>query len=64
MIWFVVANTSQFVGLTTNTEEFAVAAGIISSFHGHFFSTMAPALTAVHKILPVTITVIKSLTVC
>jgi len=36
VIWFVVANTSQFVGLTTNTREFAAAAGILSSFHAHF----------------------------
>jgi len=36
MIWFVVTNTSQFVGLTTSTGEIAAAAGIISSFHGHF----------------------------
>jgi len=57
-----VANTSQFVGLTTNTGEFA-AAGIISSFHDHFFSTVATALTPVHKILLITIPVIKSLRV-
>jgi len=36
VIWFVVANTSQFVGLTNNTGEFAAAAGILSSFHSHF----------------------------
>jgi hypothetical protein len=58
-----VANTSQFVCLTTNTGEFA-AAGIISSFHAISFGTVASALTEVQEILPVTIPVIKSLTVC
>jgi hypothetical protein len=53
-----VANTSQFVGLTTNTGQF-VAAGIVRSFHGNFFTTVALALSAVHKILQVTIPVIK-----
>jgi hypothetical protein len=58
VIWFDVANTSQSAGLTTNTGQFS-AAGIISSSHGHFFSTVAPALTEVQKILPVTIPIMK-----
>jgi len=29
-----------FVGLTTNTGQFAAAAGIMSNFHGHFLSVL------------------------
>jgi len=59
-----VANTSQFVGLTTNKGQFP-AAGIISSFHGHFIqhSGFCPDRSS-ENIAGHHSTVIKSLTGC